>query len=103
MGMDAGIMLPSEVWAPTMCADEYPKCSMFDFAPLLEPGRNHCAWISSYFCWGPPYDLAGMPHCDGCEISQAWANKWIHPVKTSLWAAVDCCTVVNGNVSDRWK
>lgn len=88
----AGVMLPSETWAPTVCA-KLDSCSMFDFAPLLQLLREgKSSLISPVYCWKGDWS---QRECDGCAFSAAWADKWVHPVKSTKQAAMDCCSSVS--------
>jgi hypothetical protein len=77
------LLIPSEVWAPTVCAALFKPCTAFDFAPILEKGQ----WTSPVYCWeGDPWNA----RCQGTKLRPEYVNKWVHPVKTDHWAGLDC-------------
>ena len=90
---ERGFALPGEVWASSLCAS-LETCTIYDFAPLsADARRGRGDWVTSTYCWwaGPHgFFFSRRPHCRRGALAPDFADRWVHPVKTTCASALSC-------------
>ena len=89
---ERGFALPNEAWAPSLCAS-LETCTIYDFAPLsADARRGRGDWVTSSYCWWAPpgFFFSRRPHCRRGAVAPDFADRWVHPVKTTCASALSC-------------